>query len=213
VALAPVLLDPGQEVPMPARIRDPFSQAAKQPELVELPPAMILAVEGRGAPEAAAFQAAVAALYGVAYTLKFANKKHGRDFRVPPLEALWWSSGPKRAFDLGRTPKRAWRWKAMIRVPETTTKAQLADAKQAVIAKRGEGAVGLVALERFAEGRAVQMLHVGPYATEPVSIEKMHSLVAASKLRTRGYHHEIYLSDPRRSKPEKLRTILRQPVS
>jgi hypothetical protein len=193
---------------------DPFIHAATEPEIVELPSAKFIAVEGAGAPEHAAFQAAITALYGVAYTMKFTAKKAGGpDYKVAPLEALWWAGGPKHEFDFQRTPRTAWRWKAMIRVPDHVTKSDVEAAKNAVIAKRGDGAVSRVCLEKFTEGRAVQVLHVGPYATEPASIAKIHALMAGSQLAARGYHHEIYLGDPRRSKPEKLKTILRQAVA
>jgi len=86
-------------------------------------------------------------------------------------------------------------------------------AKQAVIAKRGDHEVSKVVLEKFAEGRAVQLLHIGPYATEPASVARMRAMMDASKLVPRGYHHEIYLGDPRRTKPDRLKTILRQPVA
>jgi hypothetical protein len=193
---------------------DPFICAARQPELVELPAAKFIAVDGAGAPEQAEFQAAIAALYGVAYAMRFAHKQAGgSDYKVPPLEALWWAGGPKHEFDFQRTPRTEWRWKAMIRVPDDVTTLDVDAARRAVIARRGDGAVSRVALERFTEGRAVQMLHVGPYATEPASLAKMHALMQASRLAARGYHHEIYLGDPRRAKPQRLRTILRQAVA
>jgi hypothetical protein len=195
---------------------DPFVHAAKEPEFVKLPAARFLAIEGVGAPEAAPFQEAIAALYGVAYTLKFSVRKAGgEDFRVGPLEALWWAGGAGDALDFERTPRSAWRWKAMIRLPGGVTKAAVEAAKRAVIAKRG--ALGRldaqVTVERFAEGRAVQLLHVGPYATEPASIARMRAAMDDAKLVARGRHHEIYLGDPRRTRPDKLRTILRQPVA
>ncbi|MBS1123569.1 MAG: hypothetical protein H6Q90_5797, partial [Deltaproteobacteria bacterium] len=129
---------------------DPFLRAAKEPELVVLPPAKFICVEGAGAPEESDFQAAVGALYSVAYTMKFAAKKAGGpDLKVAPLEALWWANVPRHEFDLGRTPRTAWRWKAMIRVPASVTKAQVEAAKKAVIAKRGDHEVSKVVLEKF----------------------------------------------------------------
>lgn len=198
----------------PRSMRDPFLQATLEPEVVDLPAARFLVFEGEGAPESAAFQTAVGALYGLAYTLKFENKKAGgADFEVSPLEALWWAKSPKSAFDFQKTPRAKWRWKAMIRVPDRITRAGVEAARRVLIAKRGEGAASQVSLERIKEGPAVQVLHVGPYATELASIAKLQALMRASRLRPRGYHHEIYLGDPRRAKPERLKTILRQAVA
>jgi hypothetical protein len=195
-------------------MRDPFLKATPEPELVTLPAAKFLVFEGEGAPESAAFQTAVGALYGLAYTLKFENRKAGgADFKVSPLEALWWAKGPKSAFDFQKTPRSRWKWKAMIRLPDAITRAQVEAARKVLIAKRGDAGASSVTFERIKEGRAVQVLHVGPYATEPASIEKMQALMQSSHLTPRGYHHEIYLGDPRRAKPEKLKTILRQAVS
>jgi hypothetical protein len=191
---------------------DVFTRATRKPAVVVLPPARYLAIEGRGAPEGPDFQAAVGALYGTAYTLKFAAKKAGHDHKVSPLEALWWTPGPRGDFDLARTPRSAWRWKAMIRVPSTIRPRDVSVAIAQLAARRGDRTATKVELETIDEGRVVQVLHVGPYATEPETVAKMRALMAAEQLAPRGFHHEIYLGDPRRAKPEKLRTILRQAV-
>lgn len=205
----------------PAKVTsaDPFIRAAKEPEIVDLPSARFLTVTGAGGPESDEFTRAVQALYSVAFGMKFARKKAGApDYKVSPLEALWWASVPKERFDIQRTPRASWRWKAMIRVPDSVTEDEINAVKKAIVAKRGEESelskdLPKVSLEDFAEGRVVQLLHIGPYATEPASLEKMHALMEASNMSPHGYHHEVYLSDPRRSKPEKRRTILRQPVT
>ena len=192
-----------------------FLHAGKEPEVLDLPPSQYLAIEGCGNPEAAAFQVAIGALYSVAYTIKFTLKKAGKpDFKVSPLEAIW-SVGTAKTVtaDMWKAPRAEWRWKALIRMPESVKKADVEAAKRAVIAKRGEGSVPRVLLERIAEGKVIHILHVGPYATEPESVAKMQALMKGDRLVPRGLHHEIYLGDPRRAKPEKLKTILRQPVA
>lgn len=182
--------------------------APRTPALVSTGPAQYLAVAGRGDPNGAAFQAAVGSLYGVAFTIKMAKKFAGRDYTVAKLEGLWW--GGRRGKLLIDSPKRTWRWKIMIRVPGFITDTDLRRARQALIA-RGKRP-GTVRLERLREGRVVQMLHVGPYDQEHASIGRMREFVAGRGLREHGRHHEIYLSDPRRVAPGKLRTILRHPV-
>jgi hypothetical protein len=192
--------------------------ATKEPEVVVVPRATYLTLQGRGAPEGPAFQAAIAAIYGVAYTLKYARKKAGRPtFKVPPLEGLWWvDGGVSQPSDVWNVARSRWCWKLEIHVPDDVTRAELEAAKRTLRTRRGEGAsseVSEVRLEDQTEGRSVQLLHVGPYATEPASIEKMRLRMLTEHLEPRGPHHEIYLSDPRRTPPEKARTILRQPVT
>lgn len=192
-------------------------KSKKTPEIVDLEPGKYLAIEGQGAPESAAFQAAIGALYGVAYTVKMTRKFAGRDFKVATLEGLWWAEYDRAKLAdpeaLWTVPRDAWRWKVLIRQPEFVTAAEVETAKAAVLKKKGDETVTRVALETLREGKCVQILHVGPYAAEPESIAKMRALMAAQGLAPHGLHHEIYLSDPRRVPPERLKTILRQPVT
>lgn len=193
-----------------AKLRPEHFKAKATPEVVKLSPAQYLAVEGRGAPEGDAFGDAVGALYSVAYTLKFAMKPTGRDFRVSALEGLWWTGSSGVEFT--STARGKWRWKLLIMLPDFVKKADLGGAKKELARKKGRGPFEQVELEKLREGRCVQMLHVGPYSEEPASIRAMHELMAEQGLAPRGRHHEIYMSDPRRTAPAKLRTILRQPV-
>jgi hypothetical protein len=184
----------------------------KRPVLVTVKPARYLTVAGAGDPNGPAFGAAVGALYAMAYTIKMGKKRLGQDFKVPGLEGLWWTAGGDPSRWTIDQSKRSWRWKAMIRMPDFVKTRCLVMAADLLREKgQGEGAKA-VRLERIAEGKCVQMLHVGPYAAEGPTMDAMLAFAKAQKLRFIGRHHEIYLSDPRRTKPEKLRTILRHPV-
>jgi len=182
--------------------------APRNPRVITVGRGQYLSVEGRGKPGDALFQAQVGALYGMAWTLKMTKKRLGKDFRVMPLEALWWSD----AADPLATPEAEWHWKLLLRVPNFVRRRDLAAAAEALAARgRGQGARE-VALEQLKEGRCVQALHLGPYDAERETIERMTRAARAHALAFHGRHHEIYLSDPRRTPPERLRTILRQPV-
>lgn len=187
--------------------RDEYAMP-KEPALVRVGSGRYLSVRGTGAPGNDEFQRAMGALYGTAYTLKFAMKKRGRDFKVAASEGLWTAGGGgPRAL---AQPRSTWRWKLLIRVPDFVTAANVRDALEELRAKKGPQPH--VALETLREGNAVQVLHVGAYADEPRTIAKMDEFVRERRLRYRGAHHEIYLSDPRRAAPSRLRTILRHPV-
>ena len=180
---------------------------------VDVPPAQYLMVDGHGDPNTAQEYAdAVAALYPVAYKLKFASKDElDRDYVVMPLEALWWASN-MNAFTTARD-KSTWDWTAMILVPDWIT-ADMYDAAVAEVARKDPPAcLEKMRLETLREGHCVQTLHVGSYDDEtPVLAEMHHEFIPRAGLTMTGRHHEIYLSDPRRVQPSKLRTILRQPV-
>ena len=185
---------------------------SKQPVLLKVGPAKYLAVEGRGAPADAAFQLAVGALYAVAFTIKMTRKFAGKgDYKIAWLEGLWW--GPDKRAPFAVKSPEDWRWKALIRTPTFVTARDLAKAQRDLLAKGKVAEVAKVKLETLREGRCVQMLHTGSYATEPATIEAMHDFAEGHGLAFRGVHHEIYLSDPRRVPEAKLRTILRHAVA
>jgi hypothetical protein len=185
--------------------------ARRAAAFVKVGPARYLAIAGRGAPGGSAFDRAIGALYAVAFTVKMAKKFAGRDYAVTKLEGLWW--GERRGWWLIDEPPRVWRWKLMIRVPTFVTERDRRAALR-MLAERGKDPlVRQVRLETLREGRCVQILHVGPYDKEHASLELMQSLAGAANVRYHGRHHEIYLSDPRRVAPRRLRTILRHPVT
>jgi hypothetical protein len=185
--------------------------AAKAPVLMKVGPAKYLAVEGRGEPGGEAFTAAVGALYGSAFTIKMTRKFAGKgDYKVCGLEGLWWTDRQIRSFaDL--PPRAEWQWKLLIRVPEFIGATDLKAALAALV-KKGKAPQTPVRLETIREGLCVQMLHVGAYGDEPRTVAAMETLMRENGLTFKGPHHEIYISDPRRVAPERLKTILRHPV-
>jgi hypothetical protein len=184
-------------------------QPKETPVFVTVPAFEFLAVDGQGDPNTSEeYASAVSALYTMAYTLKFAVKKEGgTDYGVLPLEGLWWADDP---LDFTRGNKSGWRWTMMIRQPVAVSTAQLTAAREKAKAKAGTVAdrVSLVTLD---EGECAQLLHRGPYADEGPNIARLHEFIEANGRQLRGKHHEIYLSDPTRTKPDKMRTVLRQP--
>lgn len=185
-------------------------------DAVELPEMSFLMIDGQGAPGGPAYARALGALYPVAYGVKFAQKSQGADFVVPPLEALWWADDPSVFV---RDDRAAWQWTAMLRLPLSVTPQDVVtiQASAAVrMAKKGGDpeAIAELRLQKRCEGVCLQTLHVGPYSEEAPVLAELHDRVMpAAGLTFNGAHHEIYLGDPRRVAPEKLRTILRQPVA
>ncbi|MGP4112748.1 GyrI-like domain-containing protein [Streptomyces sp. 4N509B] len=180
--------------------------------LVEVPAQRFLAVDGEGDPNTSVdYARAVEALYTVAYTLKFTSRRTlGRDFVVGPLEGLWWSDDPEVFVSRA---KDAWHWRMLISQPDWITDDLVEQARQAAMAKKGLPAIAHVRRETLHEGTSAQLLHIGPYDDEGPALAVLHhEYLAAHGLRMVGQHHEIYLSDPRRTQPARLRTVLRQPV-
>jgi hypothetical protein len=189
-----------------------YSPKAGKPELVRMPPFTYLMVDGKGDPNTSAdFRNAIGALYSLAYTLKFTLKKErGLDFRVLPLSARFHAEDP-RVFLEGR--KQEWQWTLMTALPSAVTAADLKAALAAAQTRKNPSpALPLVRREALREGLCAQVLHVGPYAAEKPTIEALHAFIAGQGLTFAGSHHEIYISDPNRTAPAKLKTIVRQPV-
>jgi len=192
-----------------------YRPSAKHPAIVDVPELAFLMVDGRGDPETAEpYHQALEALYSVAYTLKFTLKKADpeRDFKIAPLEGQWWADEVAPTMADLQSDRDAWNWTMMIAVPDAVTPAEVAAAREAAARKRDLPAAPLLRLERLEEGLAAQILHVGPYAEEAPTIERLHAFAAAEGYELRGRHHEIYLGDPRRTAPERLKTVLRHPV-
>ncbi len=182
-------------------------------EVLRLPQLRYLMIDGSGDPNTAPeYAEALEALYPVAYKLKFASSRQlGRDYVVPPLEGLWWADD-MRSFTTGRDKSR-WSWTMMLMVPEWIERPLFETALAQAGQKQPPSRLGDVRLEALSEGLCVQTLHVGPFDDEGPVLDRMHhEFIPQQGLRMTGKHHEIYLSDPRRTAPEKLRTILRQPV-
>jgi len=190
-----------------------YSPSAKKVEIVQVPQMNFLMVDGEGDPNTSqSFSDAIEALYPVSYTLKFTVKKGemGIDYGVLPLEAVWWSDDIS-AFSTGN--KDAWKWTLMIMQPEFITQKMVKEAMVEVKKKKMPASLPLVRFETFEEGKAAQIMHIGPFSEEGPTIEKVHLFIEDNGSHRVGKHHEIYLSDIRRAAPEKWKTIVRQPMS
>ncbi len=179
---------------------------------VEVPPMQFLMIDGHGDPNSAQeYQDAVEALYAVAYKIKFVSKKAlEKDYTVPPLEGLWWAEDMQSFIT---REKSAWEWTMMIMTPEWIGDEIYADAVEQVRKTKNPISLDKIRLRDYDEGLSVQIMHIGSYDDEGPVLAKMHNdFIPENGLVKRGKHHEIYLSDPRRVAPEKLKTVLRQPV-
>jgi len=185
----------------------------EQPDLVDVPSRLVLALDGAGGPEEPAFSAAIVALYGISYTLRFGRKKAGHPvFKVGVLEGEWRATGEDSS--IHEIPSRdAWRWRLQICVPHDVTEEELRVAVETATTKRGgklEGSEHAQRIELLGidPARFARVLHVGPYSTEPESFAKIDQLLSQEGLGREPWHVEVYLSDPRRTAPEKLKTGL-----
>lgn len=194
-----------------------YYSAKTKPELVTIAPAQYLSIAGKGDPSSIEFSEKIEALYSTAYTLKFASKAAGKDFGVDKLEGLWWFDeeqykGVGMADAPVKIPRSEWCFRMLIRMPEFIQQTQVQEAIETVIAKKKVLQPANVQLYHMEGGKAVQILHVGPFDQEPETLEKMMTYMEQHYLQQDDRHHEIYLSDFRKTAPEKLRTILREPV-
>jgi hypothetical protein len=182
---------------------------SKEFTIVDVPAMNFLMIDCHGDPnQSPEFQDMMSALYTMAYSLKFALKPEGTDFAVPPPEGLWWMEGA--AFDA--QDKSKWDWTLMIMVPDVVTSELFERMRAEAQRKKGLPMLAKVRLETYHEGLSVQILYLGAYADEGPTITAMHQFSAEQGYVLNGKHHEIYLGDPRRSAPEKLKTVIRQPV-
>jgi len=188
-----------------------YQPSAKGIAIVDIPKMNFLMIDGKGDPNTSKdFRDAVEALYSLSYTLKFMIKKQpaGIDYGVMPLEGLWWTDDMS---EFSPDNKEIWKWTVMIMQPEYITPQLVEAAIEQVQKKKELPALSGVRYEAYHEGKAAQILYIGPFADEGPTIKKIHDFITANGSELRGKHHEIYLSDPRRTAPEKLKTVIRQP--
>jgi hypothetical protein len=188
-----------------------YRPTTKRIDIVDVPEMNFLMVDGKGDPNTAKeYSDAIEALYSVSYTLKFMVKKNlNVDYGVLPLEGLWWADDMNN-FSTGTKDK--WNWTALIMQPQYVTKDRVEEAFETVRKKKDLPALQKMKFASFNESLSAQTMHIGPYADEGPTIQRVHDFIRESDYELRGKHHEIYMSDPRRSKPEKLKTIIRQPI-
>ncbi len=186
-----------------------YYSAKRKPEIREFGDSNFLTILGKGEPAGSEFTKAIEALYPLAFGIKKIYKQKEMDFVVSKLEGLWWVKSDKPALEV---PKSEWHWKLLIRIPDFIKVEKVEQAKSEVIQKKGIKKIEDIQFEIISEGKCVQIMHIGSYSTEPETIKLIQDLMDKSELVENGLHHEIYLSDPRKTAPEKMKTILRQPV-
>lgn len=193
-----------------------YLPSAKQVEIVDVPPLKFAMVDGAIEPGLSpgispSFQEAMAALYGISYTLKFMSKLRNIDpidYTVMGLEALWWVEDGR--FDISKPDN--WHWRAMMLQPDHITLEMFQEALAQLHKKKPSPGLEKLHMESFHEGLCVQIMHIGPYSEEPATVARLESYANKHGYRMARKHHEIYLGDPRRSDPAKLKTVLRHPV-
>uniref|UniRef100_Q3ASQ3 GyrI-like small molecule binding domain-containing protein n=1 Tax=Chlorobium chlorochromatii (strain CaD3) TaxID=340177 RepID=Q3ASQ3_CHLCH len=194
-------------------LRHLYNPSPKAVEMVDVPTMNFLMVDGMGDPNTSQTYAdAIEALFSLSYTIKFMVKKGemALDYGVMPLESLWWCEDMST---FSPDDKSNWQWRAMIMQPSWITEDLVNQAIEEVKRKKGLAALPFVRFEAFEEGVAAQIMHIGHFAEEAPTIEKLHHFIAANQKQRRGKHHEIYLSDIRKAKPEAWKTIIRQPLA
>ncbi len=189
-----------------------YNPSPGAPTIVDVPAMTFLMIDGKGDPNTAPeYREAIEALYPVAYALKFTVRRElDIDYGVMPLEGLWWAD------DMSQFPgetKDAWKWTAMIMQPDCVTNDLFRTAVEQVKKKKNPAQLYRMRFEPLNEGMSAQVLHTGPYSGEGPTIQALHAFIKGQGYALRGKHHEIYLGDPRKSTPEKLKTVVRQPVS
>jgi hypothetical protein len=199
-----------EKVDFKKELKTLYNPSAKEVTILDVPDMNFLMIDGEGAPTSPQYAASVEALYPVAYTLKFMIKKgQGIDYGVLPLEGLWWMDNMTE-FSVER--KDEWKWTSIIMQPKYVTENLFKEAVEQVQKKKAPEALDKVRFECYHEGKAAQIMHIGPFSTEGPNVMKLHEAIKASGHQLIGKHHEIYLGDPRKTAPEKLKTVLRQPM-
>jgi hypothetical protein len=198
------------KVDLKKELKNLYNPSAKEVSVVDVPAMNFLVVDGEGAPTSPQYGAAIEALFSVAYTLKFMVKKvKGIDYSVMPLESLWWVDDMSK-FSAYR--KDEWKWTAMIMQPKYVTSDDFNLTVEQVKKKKNPIALSKVRFESFKEGPSAQIMYVGPFSAEEPTIVKIHAHIQNCGHALNGKHHEIYLNNPATTAPEKLKTIIRQPM-
>lgn len=191
-------------------LKDLYFPSVNKLVFVDIPPLNYLMIDGHGDPNTSSeYQEICNALYSMAYTAKFALKKSGFDFVVPPLEGLWWM---ENMAEFSPETKDRWDWTMMIMMPETVTRELVESARSDLAEKKPLTFLSSLRFQTYHEGLCVQTMYIGAYSDEGPTIANMHVFIAEQGYEPNGKHHEIYLGDPRRNPPEKLKTVIRQPV-
>jgi hypothetical protein len=195
-----------------------YYKAKTKPEIVNIEAAQFLSITGKGDPSSEDYMNRISVLFPVAYTLKFMYKTMGKDFAVAKLEGLWWFDNeqfgnPSIDDAPMQVPRSEWEYRMLIRLPGYVNKEDVQQAIETVVFKKELPLAREVKFFEMKEGKCVQMLHVGPFDTEPETLKQIDAFCTKHGFQQNGLHHEIYLSDFRKTAPEKLKTILREPIA
>jgi hypothetical protein len=191
--------------------REFYYPSTKEVSIVELPAMKFLMIDGLGDPNTSQeYQDAMETIFPVAYKTKFTSKKEkSQDYVVMPLEGLWWADNME---EFSMDDRSLWKWTVMIRQPDFITQTVINKAIKELELKKDLPSLSKLRFESFKEGSAAQIMHIGPYGeAEAPAVDKIHDFIGKEGYKLRGKHHEIYISDMRRTKPEKLKTVIRQP--
>jgi hypothetical protein len=201
-----------EKIDLRKQFKQLYAPSPKAPVIVEVPAFNFLMIDGHGDPNTTAdYQQAVSVLFTCAYSLKFdIKKKQGIDYAVMPPEGLWWAAD--MMVFTATTDKSSWDWTMMMVQPECVTAQVFAEVGPQVAKKAGAELLARLRFETYHEGPSVQIMHIGPYAAEGPNIARMHAFAYEQGYELAGKHHEIYLGDVRRARPEALKTVLRQPI-
>jgi hypothetical protein len=204
------LVDYLDRIDFKKELKNLYTSSAKEVSVVDVPAMNFLMVDGEGAPASPQYSQAIEALFNVSYTVKFMVKKsNGVDFGVMPLEGLWWMDDMTK---FSADKKDEWKWTAMIMQPKYVTADDFKLAVAQVKKKKSPPALSKVRFEIFTEGPSAQIMYIGPFSAEGPTIAKIHAYIQNSGHNLSGKHHEIYLNNPATVAPQKLKTILRQPM-
>src|SRR5574341_2490266 len=191
-------------------LRHLYQPSARQFEVVDVPAMNFLMLDGHGDPNRnPAYQEVVNALYTLAYSIKFALKPQGVEYTVPPLEGLWWMENMD---EFSLAVKDRWDWTMMIMQPEAVTSDLVEQVRAQAMRKKASPMLAGIRFGAYHEGLSVQIMYIGAYADEGPIIARMHAFIKENGYKPGGKHHEIYLGDPRKTAPEKLKTVIRQPI-
>lgn len=186
-----------------------YYKASKNGEILELPAYQYVSIEGQGDPNGTLFGEHITAMYQVSYTFKKIYKDLDQDFVVPKLEGLWWVDDVENYLEI---PRSEWHYKLLIKMPEFVDMSEIETIKEEVFTKKGNVYVKNIEKHEMMAQEVAHILHLGPYSEEPQTLQKLYDHIEKEAYKITGLHHEVYLSDPRKTAPEKLRTILRYPV-
>ena len=191
-----------------------YYKASKQPRIVDLLNYNYVTIEGQCAPDDKKFVEAIESLYQVVYAIKFLAKAEDDDFVVPKMEGFWWIAGGAEAqADFEKTPQSEWFWKILIRMPDYIRPDHFERAIETVRFKKSPANLDQIMFEEIEAGKSAQIIHIGSYDDEKPTIERLHRFIDENGFQIAGYHHEIYITDPRRTPKEKLKTIIRYAVN